>query len=51
MNLKEEIQASVMRLFGGHAKMQDCYRLDTLSREIDIEVDRLITIILGKLTE
>lgn len=51
MKLKDEMHSSIMRLFGGHVKMQDCYRLDTLSREIDIEVDRLITIILGKLTE
>lgn len=49
MKLRDEMHGAVMRLFGGHVKMQDCHNLGTLSEEVDNEVARLLKIMMEKL--
>lgn len=51
MKLRDEMRGAVMRLLGGHVKMQDCYDLNTLMEDVDSEVARLLKIMMEKLVE
>jgi hypothetical protein len=49
MKLRNEMESAVMRLLGRHARMQDCYDLNTLKKEVDDEVNRLVKMITREL--